>query len=90
MDLLYVTPVVNPSLIALLIAGRNSRPKIPLDKQGQRVYDVSMLTRHNVFLDSKDLKVLATIGQAKGGLKVAQMIRLAIAEYIKREERKAQ
>ena len=43
-----------------------------------------MLHRTNVFLESKHLKQLAVLGQARG-LKTAQTIRLAIAEFIRRE-----
>ena len=46
-----------------------------------------MLKRTNVFLDSQSLKALAKIGKDKGGLKTAQMVRIAIAEYIKRESK---
>ena len=46
---------------------------------------MDMMKRYNVWLDSDSLKKLAKIGQAKGGLKVAQLIRVAIHEYISRE-----
>jgi len=46
------------------------------------------MKRTNVFLDEKNLKHLERIGKAKGGLKVAQLIRVAIQEYIDREARK--
>jgi metal-responsive CopG/Arc/MetJ family transcriptional regulator len=47
------------------------------------------MKRTNVFLDEKNLKRLERIGKTKGGLKVAQVIRIAIQEYIDREEGKA-
>jgi metal-responsive CopG/Arc/MetJ family transcriptional regulator len=47
------------------------------------------MKRTNVFLDEKNLKRLERIGKAKGGLKVAQVIRIAIQEYVDREEGKA-
>jgi len=42
-----------------------------------------MLKRYNVFLDTKILKELEAIGKTMGGLKVAQIIRLALAEFVK-------
>jgi hypothetical protein len=42
------------------------------------------LKRTNVFMSTGDLRTLEKIGKRKG-LKLAQMIRLAISEYIKRE-----
>jgi hypothetical protein len=47
-----------------------------------------MLKRTNVYLDEQSLKSLAKIGKVKGDLKVAQLIRLAIAEFIQREAKK--
>ena len=44
-----------------------------------------MLKRTNVYLDTNSLKVLKKIGEKKGGLKPAQMIRIAIRELIDRE-----
>ena len=44
-----------------------------------------MLKRTNVYLDLDGLKALKKIGKAKGGLKPAQLIRMAIHEFIKRE-----
>jgi hypothetical protein len=44
------------------------------------------LKRYNVFLDTQSLKALAKIGESKG-LKVAQVIRVAIAEYISRAKK---
>jgi hypothetical protein len=43
------------------------------------------LKRSNVYLQPEDLEALEEIGKRKGGLKLAQMIRLAISEYIARE-----
>jgi len=45
------------------------------------------MQRTNVYLDERRLKQLEAIGKEKG-LKVAQLIRLAIAEYCNREGRK--
>lgn len=47
------------------------------------------MKRTNIFLDEKNLKRLERIGKAKGGLKVAQIIRIAIQEYIDREAGKS-
>jgi hypothetical protein len=44
-----------------------------------------MLKRTCVYLQPGDLKTLEQIGKQKGGLKLAQMIRLAIGEYIVKE-----
>jgi antitoxin component of RelBE/YafQ-DinJ toxin-antitoxin module len=41
-----------------------------------------MLKRTNVFLDSKILKELEAIGKGMG-LKTAQVIRVALAEFVK-------
>ena len=43
------------------------------------------LKRTNVFLDTDSLKALRGIGKRRGGLKVSQLIRVAISEYIQRE-----
>ena len=45
------------------------------------------LKRYNVFLDSQSLKALSKIGELKG-LKIAQIIRVAIAEFIERETKR--
>ena len=47
-----------------------------------------MLKRTNVYLDMNSLKVLKKIGEKKGGLRPAQMIRIAIQEFIEREKSK--
>lgn len=46
---------------------------------------IFMLKRYNVWLETKDLKKLERIGKDKGGLKIAQMIRVAIRAYIRAE-----
>jgi len=48
-----------------------------------------MLKRYNVFLDTKTVKELAAIGRPLG-LKVAQVIRLALAEYVQAKKGKQQ
>lgn len=45
-----------------------------------------MLKRTCVYLDTQQLKLLEKIGKKKG-LKLAQMIRLSIAEYLAQERR---
>ncbi len=55
-----------------------------LDAHTHVVYTGPMLKRVNVFLDTEHSKKLASIGKKKG-LKVAQLVLLAIAEYIARE-----
>jgi len=40
----------------------------------------------NVYVDPKHMKQLAAIGKTKG-LKVAQLVRLAIAEFVERNQR---
>jgi metal-responsive CopG/Arc/MetJ family transcriptional regulator len=40
------------------------------------------MKRTSVWLDEQNLKRLERIGKAKGGLKVSQVIRIAIQEYI--------
>ena len=49
---------------------------------------VCMLKRTSIYLDTESLKALERIGKCKGNLKAAQMVRIAVAEYIAREERK--
>ena len=44
------------------------------------------LRRYNVFLDSQSIKSLEKIGRSKG-LKKAQVIRVAISEYIAKERK---
>jgi hypothetical protein len=44
-----------------------------------------MLRRYTAWLDTENLRALKRIGRSHGGLKIAQMIRLAIAEYIASE-----
>jgi len=46
-----------------------------------------MLKRHTVWMDTEQLKRLERIGKNKGGLKVAQLIRVAVHEYIQRESK---
>jgi hypothetical protein len=46
-----------------------------------------MLRRLNVFVDPQHLKRLAVIAKKKG-LKVAQLVRLSISEYLERNEDK--
>ena len=48
-------------------------------------YRSRMLRRYTAWLDTQSLRALKEIGQSHGGLKTAQMIRLAIAEYIASE-----
>jgi hypothetical protein len=45
------------------------------------------MRRFSVFIDEKALAKLVTIGTKKGNLAPSQVIRLAIAEYIQREEK---
>jgi hypothetical protein len=47
------------------------------------------MKRSSLYLDPKDMRKLEAIGKKKGGLKSAQLVRLAIAEFIEREESKA-
>jgi hypothetical protein len=47
-----------------------------------------MLKRTCVYLDTESLKALKAIGRNKGPLKLAQMIRLAIADYIQANKRR--
>lgn len=47
-----------------------------------------MLKRYNVWLDPKTLKELQRIGQQRGNLKTAQVIRIALADFVRREKRK--
>jgi hypothetical protein len=44
-----------------------------------------MLRRYTAWLDIDNLRTLEKIGRSRGGLKIAQMIRLAIAEYVASE-----
>ena len=46
-----------------------------------------MLKRTNVYLDPKTLKQLEAMGRPQG-LKTAQVIRIALAEYIERRKAK--
>ena len=48
------------------------------------MYDMHMLKRTNVYLDTKTLKQLEALGRTQG-LKTAQVIRVALAEYIARK-----
>jgi hypothetical protein len=48
------------------------------------------LSRTNIYLDPAQNKILAQIGAKKGGLKVAQVIRMAIQQFIEREKKGAQ
>jgi len=52
------------------------------------MYDRRMLRRTSIYLDSVSLKSLERIGKRKG-LKTAQVIRLALSEYVAREEKRA-
>jgi hypothetical protein len=45
------------------------------------------MRRTNVFLHSGHLQQLGALGKSRG-LKTAQLIRIAIAEYLRRENRK--
>jgi metal-responsive CopG/Arc/MetJ family transcriptional regulator len=45
------------------------------------------MRRFSVFLDEAALVKLTKIGFAKGGLKPSQLIRLAISDFIDREEK---
>jgi metal-responsive CopG/Arc/MetJ family transcriptional regulator len=47
------------------------------------------MKRTSIWLDEQNLKRLERIGKAKGGLKVSQVIRVAIQEYIDRQERRS-
>jgi hypothetical protein len=51
------------------------------------MYVIHMLKRTNVYLDTKVLKALEAIGRP-AGLKTAQVIRVALAEYIQRRKAK--
>jgi metal-responsive CopG/Arc/MetJ family transcriptional regulator len=44
-----------------------------------------MLRRTSIWLDDQYRRKLEAIGEKKGGLKPAQLIRVAIQEYIDRE-----
>lgn len=45
-----------------------------------------MLKRFNMYLDPKIVKALEKIGKPKG-LKIAQVIRMILSEYVKTHER---
>jgi hypothetical protein len=47
-----------------------------------------MLKRYTAWLDTENLRALEKIGRSRGGLKIAQMIRLAIAEYVANESKR--
>jgi len=51
------------------------------------MYDMHMLKRTNVYLDTRTLKQLEALGRTQG-LKTAQVIRMALAEYIQRRKAK--
>jgi metal-responsive CopG/Arc/MetJ family transcriptional regulator len=44
------------------------------------------MKRTSVWLDEQQIKTLKRIAKQKGSLQVSQCIRMAIAEFIKREE----
>ena len=46
------------------------------------------LKRMSVWLDEKNHKLLEALGKKKGGLKPAQLIRVAIQKYLEREREK--
>ena len=48
------------------------------------------MKRTNIYLDPAHTKILAKIGASKGGLKVAQVIRMAIQQFIEREKKGVQ
>jgi hypothetical protein len=49
------------------------------------------LKRTSVWMDEKNYRVLEALGKKMGGLKPAQMIRIAVQEYVDRksEEKKS-
>ena len=49
------------------------------------MYNKHMLKRTSIYLDTESLRALERIGKHKGNLKAAQMVRIAVAEYIARE-----
>lgn len=49
-----------------------------------------MLKRYNVWLEQKSLKQLERIGKERGGLKIAQLIRVAIHEFIRRARKEGE
>lgn len=57
----------------------------PIDIHTLCIYVVPMLRRLNIFMDAQHLKRLAAIAKKKG-LKTAQLVRLAISEYLERNE----
>ena len=59
-------------------------PSIRLTARIYVRYTSAMLKRVSIFLDTDHSKKLAAIGKRKG-LKVSQLIRLAISEFIARE-----
>jgi metal-responsive CopG/Arc/MetJ family transcriptional regulator len=46
-----------------------------------------MLTRTSIWLDTKSLRALEALAKKKGALKPAQLIRLAIQEYLERNSK---
>jgi metal-responsive CopG/Arc/MetJ family transcriptional regulator len=46
-----------------------------------------MLKRTSIWLEQKNLHALESLGKKKGGLKPAQLIRVAIQEYLEREQK---
>lgn len=56
--------------------------RFPLTVYTEHVYVRPMLRRTNIYLDSKILKELEAIGKPLG-LKVAQVVRLALSEFVK-------
>lgn len=58
----------------------------PLTVLEERVYVIPMLKRLNVFVDPAHIKRLSILAKRKG-LKTAQLIRLAISEYLERNEK---
>jgi hypothetical protein len=62
--------------------------KARVDNDTRQVYNVSMLRRLNIWLDTRDLKRLAALAKRMTpGTKVSQLIRQAISEYLERNER---
>lgn len=47
-----------------------------------------MMRMISLWMDEKQLKALKALGKEKGGLKVSQLIRLAVAEWVKKETKK--
>jgi hypothetical protein len=46
---------------------------------------MSPLRRTSIWLEEKNLRLLEAIGKKKGGLKPAQLIRMAIQKFINKE-----